>query len=181
MKEKARVLAVDDAPFRRGVDKHTFLVALLFRGFVLEGALKERIEVDGDDSSEALIRLCNHPKVKEEVRVIMTHGTTFGGLNILNVTKVYEELELPLIACVSRKPESIDKALRSAGLEDKIGLVRMNPPYRPLRTNLGIIYCSWIGLSKGEVVKLVRGLAVESKIPEPLRVADIVASLLSDI
>ncbi len=181
MKEKVRVLAVDDAPFRRGVDKHTFLVALLFRGFILERALKERIEVDGSDSAEALIRLCNHPKVREEVRVIMTHGTTFGGLNVLNVNEVYEELRTPLIACVSKRPENIERALRSAGFVDKINIVRLNPPYRPVKTNFGTVYCSWIGLIDDEAIKLVRSLTVESKIPEPLRVADIVASLLSDI
>ncbi len=181
MKEKVRVLAVDDAPFRRGIDDHTFLIALMFRGLILEGAFKERIKVDGDDSSEAIIRLCNLPKVREEVRVVMTHGTTFGGLNVLNIREVYRETGFPIIGCVGKRPESIERALKSAGFPERVDIIESNPPYRPVKTDLGTIYCSWIGLTQEEVTKLIRSFTVESKIPEPLRIADIVASLLSDI
>ncbi|MGB9630433.1 MAG: DUF99 family protein, partial [Candidatus Methanodesulfokora sp.] len=52
-----RVLAVDDAPFRKGVDKWTFIVCLLFRDLILEKAIKTKIEVDGSDAEERIVEV----------------------------------------------------------------------------------------------------------------------------
>ncbi|MEM1520335.1 MAG: DUF99 family protein [Candidatus Korarchaeum sp.] len=182
MKGSIRVLAVDDTPFERRRSSRAFLIGLMFRGLVLEYAVKESVEVDGDDSTEALIRMVMDPKVREEVRLVMTHGTTFAGLNVLDVLKFHEETGVPLIAVTSRMPTSeIEKAIESAGLREKLILVRKNPPYSPLRTPKGLCYYSKIGLSDREAERIILRYSSESKLPEQLRIADIIAKLFQGL
>lgn len=182
MKKGIRILAVDDSPFDRGKNKSTFLVGLLFRELTLEVALRRSIEVDGNDSTSALVEMVKHPKVREEVRVVLTHGTTFGGLNLLDMRRFYGETGIPIIAVASREPTStIVAALKAAGKEQMVSVLEMNPPYRPLNTVHGTCYYAHLGIGRGEAEELLRRYAVESKVPEQLRIADVVARLLEGL
>jgi len=182
LKGKVRVLAVDDTPFERGRDTRAFLIGLMFRDLTLEHAIRETIHVDGDDSTEALVRIVMSPKIKGEVKLVMTHGTTFAGLNVLDMLRFHEETGVPLIAITSRMPtEEIERAIESAGLHEKLTIVRRNPPYRALRTPRGLCYYSSIGLSEREAGEMILRYSLESKLPEQLRIVDIVARLFQGI
>lgn len=182
MKGYVRVLAVDDTPFERGKDSRTFLVGLMFRGLMLEYAVKESVAVDGDDSTEALIRMVVDPKVREEVRLVMTHGTTFAGLNVLDMIEFHEETGVPVMAITSKMPTSeIERAIESAGLHKKLYVVRRNPPYTPLKTPRGVCYYSTIGLSGREAERIILKYSLESKMPEQLRIVNIVAKLFQGL
>lgn len=181
VKGKVRILAVDDSPFERGRDSDTFLIGLLFRDLIMELSMKERVSVDGEDSTEALIRMVRSPKLREEVRVVMSHGTTFAGLNVVDVNRFYEETGIPLIAVTSKVPTNeIERAIISAGMVEKLEIVRRNPPYNPLRTPKGVCFYSTIGLTEGDAERMILKYIVESKIPEQLRIVDIVSRLLAD-
>ncbi len=182
MKKGSRVLAVDDSPFQRGRDTKAFLVGLLFRDLVLEKSVREIITVDGEDSTDALVRMIEHPKIKGEARLVLTHGTTFGGLNLLNMQEFFEKTGVPIIAVASREPTNeIETALKSAGLSDRAYLLHKNPPYTSLYTPKGTCYYSFLGLSRVDTAHLLIRFSLESKIPEQLRVVDIVAKLLEGL
>ncbi len=182
MKKGVRILAVDDAPFRKRVDSKTFVVGLLFRELIMEVALRETVTVDGDDSTDALIRMVGHPKVRGEVRVILTHGTTVAGLNLIDMRRLHGETGIPVIAVTSKEPtDEIRAALRFAGLREREAVLERNPPYVPLATGRGVIYYSLLGMERDDAESLLRRFAVESKLPEQLRVADLVARLLDGL
>ncbi len=182
MKRGIRILAMDDAPFNKWSDEKAFLVGLLFRELTLEVALREIVSVDGDDSTSALIRMVRHPKVREEVKVVFTHGTTFAGLNLLNMRSFYEETGVPVIAVTSKEPtDEIRDALRAAKQEWKEEILGRNPPYKALETPHGTCYYSHLGLGRDEVEELLRRYSIESKLPEQLRVTDLVARLLEGL
>jgi len=177
---KGRILAVDDSPFERGKDAETSLVGIMFRDLIMELSLRERVSVDGDDSTDALIKMVRSPKLKEEVRVVMSHGTTFAGLNVLDVRRFYDETGIPFIAVTSKAPtDEIERALISAGMMEKLEIVRRNPRYNPLRTPKGVCFYSTVGLTEGDAERMILKYIVESKIPEQLRIVDIVSRLLA--
>ncbi|MEM2810596.1 MAG: DUF99 family protein, partial [Candidatus Korarchaeum sp.] len=60
-------------------------------------------------------------------------------------------------------------------------LVRKNPPYSPLRTPKGLCYYSKIGLSDREAERIILRYSSESKLPEQLRIADIIAKLFQGL
>ncbi len=182
MKRGSRVLAVDDSPFKRGRDSRTFLVGLLFRDMVLEKSVREIITVDGGDSTEALIRMVKYPKIWGEAKLVLTHGTTFGGLNLLDMHEFFDRTNVPIMAVTSREPtKEIEDALRSAGLSDKIHVLHKNPPYRSLSTPKGTCYYSALGISEEDISYFLTRFSLESKMPEQLRIVDIVARLLEGL
>lgn len=172
-----RVLAVDDAPFRKRVDKLTFIVCLLFRDLILEKAVKAKIEVDGSDAEERIVEVVDG--LKGEVNLLMLHGTTMGGFNMVDLGSLYKKLGIPVISFLERAPrdELVIRALRSAGKESKIESFLRQPKYMPFKTRYGVIYCLFEGIDKREVEKIVEKYCVESKFPEQLRIANIVASI----
>ena len=182
LKEGSRVLAIDDSPFKRGYDSRTFLVGLMFRGLILEVAIRKTITVDGRDSTEAILGMTQDERIGGEVKLIMTHGTTFAGLNVLDMKFLYSSLGVPIMAVVNKEPtDEMVSALRAAGLHDRIKIVEENPPFERFDTGRGSVYCSYIGLDRREVARILERDSVESKIPEQLRIADLVASLLEGL
>ena len=177
MKEGARILAVDDAPFDREMDAQTSLVGLLFRRMVLERARRDVVTIDGDDSLPVIGHLFF--ETREEARLIMLHGTTVAGFNVIDVGGLHSATGVPVAAFLEEMPdeEKVFRALRRLGYDEKIGIVRSNPPYERFLTKKGPIYCSYIGMAGEEVANLVRRWSIESRLPEQLRVADVVASL----
>ncbi|MGC8931993.1 MAG: DUF99 family protein [Candidatus Methanodesulfokora sp.] len=172
-----RVLAVDDAPFRKGVDKWTFIVCLLFRDLILEKAIKTKIEVDGSDAEERIVEVVD--SLKGEVNILMLHGTTMGGFNMIDLSSLHKKIGIPIVSFLDRAPrdELVVHALRSAGKENKIEDFLRQPKYTPFRTRYGVIYCLFEGIDEREVENIVERYCIESKFPEQLRIANIVASI----
>ena len=172
-----RVLAVDDAPFKKGVDKWTFIVCLLFRDLILEKAIKARIEVDGSDAEEKIVEVVNN--LRGEVNILMLHGTTMGGFNMINLCSLHNKLGIPVISFLERAPRDklVVHALKSAGKEDKIEDFLRQPKYTPFKTKYGIIHCLFEGINEREVEEILKRYCIESKFPEQLRIANIVASI----
>ncbi|MGC9103354.1 MAG: DUF99 family protein [Candidatus Methanodesulfokora sp.] len=172
-----RVLAVDDAPFRKGVDKLTFIVCLLFRDLILEKAIKTKIEVDGSDAEERIVEVVD--SLKGEVNILMLHGTTMGGFNMIDLSSLHKKIGIPIVSFLDRAPrdELVVHALRSAGKENKIEDFLRQPKYTPFRTRYGVIYCLFEGIDEREVENIVERYCIESKFPEQLRIANIVASI----
>ena len=180
MKPGARLLAVDDSPFTRGRDEKTFLVGLLFRGLILESAAKEEVTVDGDDAIEAICSL--YEETGREARIILLHGTTFAGFNMVPLRELAERTGIPVAAFLERAPDiyEVISALEKAGLTRKALIMDRNPPYERFETERGPIFCSYVGVGREDVASLIDKYSVESRMPEQLRVAHIVAGLLGE-
>ena len=90
MKEGVRILAVDDVPFSKG-DPSTLLVGVVLRKGVMEHVLYRRIEIDGEDSTEAIKDMLSDRPLKEQTKVVFLDGMTFGGLNIVDMKELAKE------------------------------------------------------------------------------------------
>lgn len=180
IKDEIRILGLDDAPFELRADKKTMIVGAVFRGgSFLDGVMRTEVDVDGRDSTEKIASLVNGCKFKD-LRVLMLDGLGFGGFNLVDIKELYEETKLPVIAVVRRMPdfEAIEKAVMNLRHRDYY-LSCMKNAGRPMKieTREGRhIYIQFRGLSFTEAEKIVRLSATRSLIPEPLRVAHLIAS-----
>jgi hypothetical protein len=177
MKEYLRLLAIDDSPFRRNYDENTFLVGLTFRGMTLERADKVAITVDGEDAQRGIIRLYEFGG--REANLILLHGTTFGGFNIVNITALWKQTKVPIAAFLEKPPRE-DVVIRTLErlFPRKIHVFLSNPGYEEFNTPKGTLYCAHVGISGNEVQELISRYSIESKLPEPVRMAHIIAGLL---
>lgn len=184
VKREIRILGVDDARFRRGHDEWTRLIGVVYRGGEwMEGCLQIPIRVDGDDVTQKLAEMVMASSHYEQLRIIMTRDTIFGGVNILNLPSLFQATDLPVIAISDTKPDMVrvKKALQRIcpnSWEMKYDSLLRSGPIRSVESRLGRtpIHLQWAGLPFDQACELVRKTATRSRIPEPVRIAHLFAS-----
>jgi len=184
IKEEVRILGVDDGPFTFGRPGKALLVGTIFRGGLwLEGVLTTQINVDGDDATEQLVRMISKSRHKGQVRVAMTDGLTFGGFNVIDARAVFERTGLPLISVTRSKPDmqAIGEALkRLPNYEDRLSRIDRAGPPKEHRYAQGRgrarIYFQAFGIGDEDAHAILDISSTRSLMPEPVRVAHIIAS-----
>ncbi|MGC8645107.1 MAG: DUF99 family protein [Thermoplasmata archaeon] len=169
-----RIIAFDDAPFSRG-DRHAVLLGLIMRkDMYIESIFKRKIEVDGSDATEAVVSM-----VREKgsgVSLIMTQGITFGGFNILDVDEVFHSTGIPIINVVDHEPDLA--ALKSALRKHFIDWERRFSLLQGHFSRADRLYIQSIGLDFKQAYKFVKQVTLSGQMPEPLRLADMIASVI---
>lgn len=175
MKKESRVLGVDDAPFDKHNDKKALLVGVVYRGGnYMDGLISCSISVDGDDSAKNVIRIVKKSKFKDDLRCIMLKGIGVAGLNIVDIEKVYEKTGIPVLIVMRKKPDKARLAmtLEKLGMKEKALLVKK----AGMISKINKLYVQSKGLARAQIKELLRITIRHSEIPEPLRVAHIIAS-----
>jgi endonuclease V-like protein UPF0215 family len=179
IKKEIRILAWDDGPFEFKTKGKDILVGVIFRGGqFIDGLLKTEIDIDGMDATEKIIEKTLKTRHKD-LRIIMLDGITFAGFNTVDIKEIYEKTKLPVIVVNRKKPDfekfiSTLKQLEES--EKRLEAVKnAGPVYWTAVKNKRICFqCS--GISKEDAEKVIKITSTMSLIPEPLRVAHLMAN-----
>ena len=178
IKDEVRILGLDDGPFKRG-DTEVIVVGTVFRGgSFLDGVLSTKVGVDGLDATDKVVELASGMRFKD-VRVVMLDGLAFGGFNLVDINRLYRETKLPVIVVVRVKPdfEEIKKALEH--LPDKEArwrLIEKVGSVKTVQTKPGKkIFIQFAGIKEEDAREIVKLSSTRSLIPEPIRVAHLIA------
>ncbi len=177
-KKEVRVLGVDDSPFRKG-DRDALVIGVVFRGSnFLDGVLSTRITVDGDDFTEKLSGMVLGSRHKEQLQVLMLNGITFAGFNTADLPRIHELTGMPAISVVRKMPDlkKIKKAIfrRFGGDDDaekKWNAIEKAGVLHPC----GKVFFQCAGIKPEDASALVMATSIHSEIPEPIRVAHLIA------
>ncbi len=177
IKPEIRVLGIDDGSI---VDDKVLVVGVVFRGgFWIDGVVSTHIEKDGLDATEKIITMVNETK-HQDLRVIMFDGVTLGGFNTIDIQRITEETGLACIIVIRRMPdmESIKHALTYLDhpKERERMINNAGKVYRIELKEEKEIYYQFYGLAQKDAEKLLRMTATHSSLPEPVRVAHMVAT-----
>lgn len=183
IKREIRIVGFDDAPFIPRTKGKVPVIGVVFRGGdFLDGVFKTEVAIDGMDASDTLIKIINRSKHKEQLRVIMLNGITIGGFNMINISKLYEKTGLSVIAINRKRPDlkKIRIALQNFDdFEDRWKCIEDAGKIHKMKIEKDKnIYFQFKGLKQNEVEKIIRLSCTRSLIPEPLRVAHLIASAL---
>jgi hypothetical protein len=184
IKPEIRILGVDDGPFEPRSKGEVPLVGAVFRGGRwLEGVLKTHIEQDGTDATERLIEMVNRSRHRGQLRVLMVDGATFAGFNVLDAKEVFRKTGLPVIVISRELPDMADirKALKHLpGWRDRWKILRGLGKIYPVRTKShgAPIYMQLIGIKRTDAESMVKISSTRSLVPEPLRVAHLIATAI---
>jgi endonuclease V-like protein UPF0215 family len=178
------VLGVEDgsfAPFQRVEPSYTYFCGVETVLDIIKNVRLRMIEVDGFDATEKLLTMM--PGMA--VGAVILGGITFGGFNIVNPFKILMETHVPVIIYSGTRPnnEKILSALKNHfedwrerwEIIERLGPVYSTTPH-PKETP---VYFEVVGASKEWAEKIFHSLAVVSRIPEPVRVAGLIARGIS--
>ncbi len=180
IKPEIRILGLDDAPFVPHSREQVMVIGTLFRaGKWLDGVLRTHITVDGTDATTSLIALVNGSRHLEQLGVIMLDGITLGGFNVVNIQKIFQETEVPVIVIMRKYPDlpRIKKALKKfPDWEERWNHILDAGEIYKVHANPESIYMQLCGISPEDAREIVKLSATRSAIPEPIRAAHIIAA-----
>nr|QEE14255.1 hypothetical protein DSAG12_00066 [Candidatus Prometheoarchaeum syntrophicum] len=164
----------------------TPLVGVTTRGIQLLHLSYGKIEIDGTDSTNEVIRLFKKNPYRNEIRLIMIDSPTLGGFNPPNPFEIYEKTKIPILLLPGKKPKTIISEIYSQVFperDEQIEILKKLPKIDSLIVSINQdpkitreIFFHAIGITKKEIVELLKFLSEYSAIPEPLRLAHIAAS-----
>ena len=178
MKKEIRILGIDDMPFSFG-DSMVDIVGVVMRGGVyLEGVLKTTIEVDGRDATRKIIDMIFRTKHKNQIKVMMVDGIALGGFNVVDGREVYKKTGIPVITITRDKPnmEKIRDALKKHfdDWEERWNIITRDETHEIILEYP--VYVKNYGLDMEEVKNIIRISTIRGAIPEPVRVAHLIAT-----
>jgi endonuclease V-like protein UPF0215 family len=182
VKPEIRVLGIDDGVFTPHSEELVDVVGVVFRGgYWLDGFMHTRVQVDGMDATERLRQMIMGSPHYQQLRVIMLNGVTLAGFNIVDIAELHKKTKLPVIAVTRDKPdfEDIRKALRHLPqMEERWKTMEKAGRILRVRTRDGEdpVYAHAVGISEEMAGRIIKSTSTRSNIPEPLRVAHIIAS-----
>lgn len=171
----SHVIGFDDAPFGHDMRRRVLVVGAVFAGQRLDGVLSAYIQRDGVNATDTLIELVRNSRFYPQIQVILLQGIAFGGFNVVDIHKLHERLNLPVIVISRNKPNlvKIKSALleKVAGGSKKWRLIEK----AGLMEKIGQVYVQRAGLDRDNTAALIDRFATNSTIPEPLRTAHLIA------
>jgi len=183
IKPEIRILGVDDGKFIPHSEGHVIVVGVVFRGgSSIDGVMHTHIAIDGFDATQQVVNMIIGSPHYKQLRLIMLNGITFGGFNVINIKKLYEETELPVIALTLDKPdlESVRRALDNLPRSDeRWNMILAAEKIHKINCKGKSLYVELAGVSESDAKEVIELTATRSSFPEPLRVAHLIASGIS--
>jgi endonuclease V-like protein UPF0215 family len=179
MKPQIRLLGVDDSPFSF-MDKFSKVIGVVMRGGeYIEGVLSNQITIDGSDATFVCKEMIENTRHKTQLRAMLLDGIALGGFNIVDIEEIFVETGLPVITVTRDEPNfnDIKKALKN-NFEDweyRFTIIKKGDLHR-IKTNYNPIYIKCSGITLEEAKVIIKLSTIRGVIPEPIRVAHLIAS-----
>ena len=191
------VIGFDDGPFARAHRGSVLLVGAICAGTRLDGVVSGRVRRDGVDATARMVELVRTSQFRDQVRAVLLQGIAVGGFNVVDVRELSVALGVPVLVVMRRPPDmaSIERALfrtdppgrrpRIRGAKRKWRLIQeagaieqievRSPTSSGLRGKSQRLWVQRHGLSLEAARRLVTATTRHGNIPEPLRLAHLVA------
>jgi len=180
------LLGVEDGSFRafqRRSEPFAYLCCLLMDKGEIDRVTLLPIEVDGLDATDKLLTTMNDGIAD----AVILGGITFAGFNVIDPSRVFQETGVPVIVYSGKRPndDSMLLALKTHFSDWKIrwDVIKSLGKVHEVITMLGEppVYFEVVGGSANWAKWVLRSSALVCRIPEPVRVAGIIARGVSPV
>ena len=179
MKQQIRLLGVDDSPFTF-TEKYVTVIGVVMRGGeYIECVLSKQVAVDGSDATHVCKEMIQNTRHKKQLKAMMLDGIALGGFNVVDIEEVYADTNLPVITITRDEPDfdKIKKALQKnfEDWKERLNLMKKGKLHK-VKTMHTPIYVKCVGISIEEAKEIIKISTIRGVIPEPIRVAHLIAS-----
>ncbi len=153
---------------------HSILAGVVMRTDLrVDGLAYACATVGGDDATEAVFKIY-HDLDRSDVNVLLLSGAVISWFNIIDIEKVFVDIQKPLICLTYEESSGLEDYIREYFLlpEGKLRrYVRLGARVSvQLRTGFKV-YVRVLGLSAEDARILLNKFTLDGRIPEPVRVA----------
>lgn len=179
MKRQIRLLGIDDAPFTFR-EKYSTVIGVVMRGGeYLECVLRSQVTIDGTEATVVCKQMIQNSRHRRQLKAVMVDGACLGGFNVIDIHELSESTNIPVITITRDKPDfsKIKRALQKnfKDWKDRWSLLQ-NGQLHTITTQHNPIYIKCTGLSLEEAKEIINISTIRGVIPEPIRVAHLIAS-----
>lgn len=176
----SNVVGFDDAPFPRAHRGDVRLVGVVCAGTRVDGLLSAKIRRDGANATSVMANTLRESRFDGHVRAVLLQGIAVGGFNVVDIHALADAIGRPVLVVSRRAPDltRIARALREnvRGGARKWALIEKAGPMEPL----GEVWVQRAGLDLAEAAALLAATTLHGNLPEPLRLAHIIAGGVTD-
>jgi len=180
-KKGIRVLGIAES-FRRELEKSVLAGIVMRSDFIIDGVSFTRITVGGMDATEGIMRLVESLR-RDDINLMMLNGCVISWFNIVDIQTVYERLQIPLICVTYEESEGLEEHI-AKHFEASERDVRIEA-YKRLGDRVPVklsdhfeVLIRFLGVEEAEAEMVLKKFTAHGRVPEPLRVARIVARAL---
>lgn len=182
-KKAYRVLGIAES-FKEEISSRAALAGVVMRADgVIDGFTLGSCTVKGMDSTEAIIKMFQSLK-RNDINLIMLNGCVISLFNIIDLNAVSQTTNLPLICVTYHPSEGLSENIKRRFQDDwekRVAVYEANGPREEVKiwTN-HTLYIRRIGLTFNEAKTILNRLTISGKIPEPIRIAKLLAKAMNE-
>ena len=170
-------VAIDDAPHERD-HLTTELVFIICRGFEIEHFTHTQVDVDGLNSTDMILKTLN--PITDQFQIILTHGLTTAGFNLIDIERIFTELNKPIISVTENAPRGqfSDAILNLPDYDIRNSIIERAGEQYSYITPAGKkpVFFQYKGLELKTVHQFLKKFSKRSRLPEQLLLAHKIAS-----
>lgn len=134
-----------------------------------------RCTVGGSDATAAVCEMVERLD-REDVRLLFVAGVALAWFNVLDLRRIRDETDLPVLSVTFEESSGLESAIREAfddedTVRDRLATYRDQPERRSLTVNDETVFVRSVGVDGGAANDAVRAFTPAGGRPEPLRVA----------
>ena len=167
--------------FTQNSKKSILAGVVMRRDFVIDGFVFGNATLEGDDATETILSMYKKLK-RPDISYLLISGIIISMYNIIDLKKISQSLDLPVIGVTYQDSEGIEEAIRHHfpdSYESKLKEYQEleNRDKITLHTSYDI-YIRKEGCTLSDAKHLLDKLTLQGSFPEPLRVAQLLAKTL---
>jgi len=176
-----RALGIAES-FVKGVSDRSILAGVVMRADrVIDGFGFATATVGGMDATDTIINL--HETLKrDDINFILLNGCIISWYNVIDLHKVAEETRRPLLCVTYEASEGLEKYFLELFPDDgayRVQVYHKNGSRTPIILHTGhTVYTRFINMTLDEAKGLLNKFTAHGAVPEPLRVARLLARSL---
>lgn len=182
-KKGLRGLAVAES-FREAGNMSSLAGVVMRRDFVIDGFVLGNATLEGDDATEAVTSMYRSLG-RQDISFILLSGLIISMYNVIDIKKLWSEVKIPVIGVTYEESEGIEDAIKHHfpnSYQAKVERYRRLGPRNKIPLHTGHdLYLRVEGCDILEANKLLDAFTLQGSVPEPLRVAQLLAKARLDV
>jgi len=179
-KKGIRGLAIAES-FRQDSQKSVLAGVILSNDFVIDGFVLGGATIRGDDATDEIISM--YKKLdRNDISYLMTSGIVISLYNMIDVKKIYDSIDIPIIGVTYSDSGSLDEIIKKHfpdNCEEKLAQYKKIGNREKVSLNVGHdLFVRYEGCTKTECTQLLNRITPSGSTPEPLRIAQLLAKTI---